>query len=42
MLLNKGKEYSIFVLSYSHSVDGHVNIAFRVGDDIIIFDPSWK
>jgi LysM repeat protein len=42
ILLSKWNEYSIFVLSYSHEVDGHVNIAFRVGDDIIIFDPSWK
>ncbi len=42
LLLSKGREYSIFVLSYSHDVDGHVNIAFRVGNDIIIFDPSWR
>jgi len=42
ILLSKWKEYSIFILSYSHEVDGHVNIGFRVGNDIIIFDPSWK
>jgi len=42
LLLSKWNEYSIFILSYSHEADGHVNIAFRVGDDIIIFDPSWK
>lgn len=42
ILLSKWSEYSIFILSYSHEVDGHVNIAFRVGNDIVIFDPSWK
>jgi len=42
ILLSKGNQYSIFILSYSHEVDGHVNMAFRVGNDIIIFDPSWK
>lgn len=42
LLLDTGSEYSIFVLSYSHAADGHVNLAFRVGEDIIIFDPSWK
>lgn len=30
------------MISYEHDVDGHVNMAFRVGNDIIIFDPSWR
>lgn len=44
MLLDTGKD--IFVISYTHARDGHVNLAVRVNIDgkdcIRIFDPSWK